>query len=554
MKALTSNTNFTGLSWSGFFITIVMTPWVNSDSLVIPKLVILFCLSLYYFPKILNFRKELFASTETKILTFVSLFIIFQMLLTLRMSDAPIEQQVFGRTGRGLGFLTEVSLIIILISAAIFIERTKLRTLFLSIIVACFISSLYSVFQRFNLDIFDWNTKTNGIIGTLGNPNFQSSFAAMALIPTFVYFSSFKNGKLITAIALVPIVSLIYLSESTQGYLTVLISILCFAIIYFWYKKRSFFLMSLILLGFSIIAIIAGMLNKWYLAPYLYKVSVRSRGEFFKTSINIANDNPVFGVGLDSLSDYYLLYREKPTSSSIGEFTDHSHNLWLQYASVGGYPLAILQFLIVLLVFACFLKLFRRTIVFQRDVTALFCSWICYQMQALISPANISMLMWNALISGSVIGLVSFRSENKQEKATIQRSNLQLTRPFSLFLLMIGLLFCYPYFDTDRQQLKSARSGDGNLAIKAALAYPESSIRYVRIGEELLNSNLPLQALELGRAAIKFNPNSTSAWGLILVNNYAPRIERIKAQKEIMRLDPFNQKIRDLVIPETKVS
>jgi hypothetical protein len=278
-------------------------------------------------------------------------------------------------------------------------------------------------------------------------------------------------------------------------------------------------------------------------------VSVQSRGDFFRTSITIANDNPLFGVGLDSLGDNYLMYRDERTAASVGEFTDNSHNLFLNYATTGGYPLAILHALIVLLVLYSFFRLQKNIGVFDRHISAIFCSWFCYQLQSMISPANIPMLTWNALISGSMIGLAI---KNTNEKISVNSEvKLQFIKPFSGFLLIIGIVVSYPYFNVDRQQLTSARTGDANLALLAAKSYPESTLRYDRIGQEFIKSNLPMPALDLARAAVKFNPNAPSAWGLVLVNSYAPKEERLKAQQELLRLDPFNKEVRNLVIPDT---
>jgi hypothetical protein len=73
--------------------------------------------------------------------------------------------------------------------------------------------------------------------------------------------------------------------------------------------------------------------------------------------------------------------------------------------------------------------------------------------------------------------------------------------------------------------------------------FPESSVKYNLFTQELLKSNLPQQALEMGRAAIKFNPNAVSAWALIFVNPQAPLNERLKARSEIIRLDPRNTEV-----------
>jgi len=551
VKKLIKKNDFSILCWSTVFITVAMTPWVNSDSLIIPKLIALFCLALYSLPKVLVLRNNLLIENKGRILIVLSSLIVLQMLIVMKISSAPLEQQIFGRTGRGLGFITEASLLIILISAAQLIKKDGLSLLQLTLVLACFISSFYSVAQRFNLDIFDWTTKTNGIIGTLGNPNFQSSFAAMAIVPTFVYFWGKKNSKNYSFLFTLPLLAILYISESTQGYVATLASGFVFGIIFFWFKNRKVFFGLLVFFIGSATVALAGMLNKGPLSSYLYKVSVQSRGDFFRTSITVANDNPLFGIGLDSLGDYYLMYRDERTASSIGEFTDNSHNLFLNYAATGGYPLALLQTLVILLVLYSFFHLQKDIGIFDRNISAIFCSWFCYQLQSFISPANIPMLAWNALISGSIIGL-SLRNINDKTSEK-SKEKLEFSRPFSIFLLFIGLVITYPYFNVDRQQLRSARTGDGNLALISAKSYPESTIRYSRIGQEFIKSNLPMPALELARAAIKFNPNAPSAWALILVNNYAPKEERIKAKQEILRLDPFNKEIRNLVIPDTVV-
>jgi hypothetical protein len=536
---------FNYLTLAAFFITIAMTPWANSDSLIIPKLIILFCVGLAILPIILVFRKMLFYTIFGKLLVFILILIILQLIAVVLVTTAPIEQQFFGRTGRGLGFATEVSLILILVAATLTVKQGKIKILQLGLMVSGFITSTYSVLQRFGLDIFDWVTRTNGIIGTLGNPNFQSSFAAMALLPAIVYFWNKKFGKILAIAAILPLVSLIYISQSTQGYITALTGVFIFGLFYFWYSKKLVFYSLLILFMTSAIVAISGMLNKGPLSAYLYKDSVRARGDFFRTSITIANENLFFGVGLDSLGDNYLKYIDARTASSINEYADNSHNLFLQYASTGGYILAILQYVVVGFVLYSFFRSQQKLGKFQPDNIAVFCAWICYQQQALISPANISMLTWNALISGTLLGLFLQSNDKDRTKFDLYSKKVVFIRPFSYFLFIIGIIITYPYYKVDNQQVQAYQTANGDLAVKSALSYPESSIRYARIGQELINSNLLDPALLLGRAAVKFNPNAPSAWGLILVNNSAPLEERIQARKELEMLDPFNKDIKD---------
>jgi hypothetical protein len=113
----------------------------------------------------------------------------------------------------------------------------------------------------------------------------------------------------------------------------------------------------------------------------------------------------------------------------------------------------------------------------------------------------------------------------------------------SLSLLIIGVLVMYPFINSDRILRSGMQSKDGAEVMRALTMYPESSVKYNLFTQELLKSNLPQQALEMGRAAIKFNPNAVSAWALIFVNPQAPISERLKARSEIIRLDPFNTEV-----------
>jgi hypothetical protein len=532
-------------------ITIIMTPWTNSDSLIIPKLITLFCLASSLLPFLIILKRFLLNSFLGKSITLISFLIIIHLVLVLFLSKSPLEQSFFGRTGRGLGFVTEFSLIIIFLMSIATVTQKSIKTLQLVILIACLVTSTYSVLQRFGLDIFDWTTRTNGIIGTLGNPNFQSSFASMVLIFSGIYFWDKKWGKILSLAVSIPLLVLIYISESTQGYITTLSSFSIFGLIYFWYRNKKIFTGSLLFFLTSALVALMGMLNKGPLAEILYKISVQSRGNFFRTSVRIANENPIFGVGLDSLGDNYLKFIDSRTAASIGEFTDNSHNLFLNYAVSGGYILALLQYSLAIFVLYSFFKIQKEFKVFQPLNTALFCSWVCYQLQALISPANISMLTWNAIISGSIIGIYLKQVKSLNVEKDISREKILLVRPFAYLLFILGFVILYPLYKVDHMQVVANKTGNANLAIQSALSYPESTIRYSRIGQDLLKSNLLPQALELGRSAVKFNPNAPSAWGLILINPAAPLTERLTAKNEILKLDPFNKDLKNYNLPNS---
>jgi O-antigen ligase len=444
-----------------------------------------------------------------------------------------------------LGFITYFSLIIILLASAIFIKKSGLNKLLFWLVISSGITSLYSLMQRFGLDIFEWETKTNGIIGTLGNPNFQGSFAAMALVPALVYFWSPRTSRVYSLSFSLILVITIVVCQSTQGYIAALASISIYLLIYAWYKGKPKFYSLLILVFLAGLVALAGMLNKGPLAAYLYKISVQSRGEMWRTAFNAANNNPFLGTGPDSFGDFSLLYRDQKTANGIAEFTDNAHNFFLQFAATGGYTLALVYLAIIVLSLHSFIKLQREKNSFDKNLAAVFSAWLCFQLQSIISPASISTLTWNFIISGSLIGLSAQNWTTNESKLLKPK---RLTKVFSYFFILSSILITYPLFNSDRLALKSIRTGDGNLAIVAAKSYPESVIRYSRIGTTLLTSGLYPQSLDVARSAVKFNPNAISAWILILVNESAPISERQKAKNEILRLDPFNKEVKQFIL------
>jgi hypothetical protein len=90
---------------------------------------------------------------------------------------------------------------------------------------------------------------------------------------------------------------------------------------------------------------------------------------------------------------------------------------------------------------------------------------------------------------------------------------------------------------------------DGDLAIISAQKFPESVLRYTIITRELLDSQLPQQALVLARSAVEFNPYSPNLWALILINPVAPTDERLLAKSKLLELDPLNREVIDYKVP-----
>jgi hypothetical protein len=541
------------LIFGAILVTLVATPNFNKDSLVIPKNIILFCMALFFLPILM---KELKLSRNrvehySKSLTILLLSLLVSAIFIFLNSEAPIEQLLFGRSGRGLGFFSFFSILILTMFSSLLIKKENLKIILIGISTAGLFSSFYASLQYFGLDFFDWDTKTNGIIGTLGNPNFQSSFVAMTFVSSIISIWHFKYRIVLSPIIVTLQIFTLFITNSTQGYIGVSASVIALSLVFLWFKNKKFFSLLLMISTVSGIFAVAGMLGKGPLSDYLYKISVQSRGDFWRSAFTTGNANPFFGVGFDSFGDYSLKYRDITAASHVfAEYTDSAHNYYLDYLASGGYFFLFLQVVLSLLVLYSFFVVIKNHAKFEIEVVGLFTCWLVFQLQAFISPMSIPFMTWNAIISGSIIGIASqtkFNKINKSASDIRKKVSKNSYWPSSL-LFLVGLIIMFPYFNSDKQQLTAIRTGNGDLLMKAVTMYPESVLKYSQASRDLLSSGLPEQSLYLARKAVEFNPNSPALWSLILINPLAPQLERINAKKQILELDPLNKEVKEFII------
>ena len=143
-----------------FIISLVFTP-INFDALIIPKVTLLFVLALCILPDLITNIKKFFSDPKLLLLLIISAAIIFQMMIVMLLSEAPFEQEFFGRTGRGLGFSTFFSVTVLMLVMAIFSKINDSNFIILWLGLSGLISSLYALLQRFGFDVFNWESRTN---------------------------------------------------------------------------------------------------------------------------------------------------------------------------------------------------------------------------------------------------------------------------------------------------------------------------------------------------------------------------------------------------------
>jgi O-antigen ligase len=528
--------------YSAVLVTLIFTPG-NFDALIIPKVAIAFCASLFVLPELFIQLKSNFQNLKiNRSLIIIFCWAIIHLVIIIIFSNAPLEQQIFGRTGRGFGLITYISFLIFLLASIVFFSIKNVNLIVIGLAISTLISGTYAILQKHSLDLFTWDSKTNGIIGTLGNPNFQSSLAAAGVVSLLVLAGKSKLKLVLITLSAGFSLYLVYICQATQGYLGLVAVMLILLGVWYWQKNKLVFFGLLLFSALGAGVAILGMLGKGPLAYYLYKISVQSRGDFFRSAFTTANEFPLTGVGLDSFGDHYLRNRDSIAANhSFAELTDNAHNYFLEFAATGGYPFALLYFLLILLSFICFLKIINQNKSFDKNIAAIFCAWAIFQLQSLISPGSISIMLWNFIICGAIIGAY-LKGPNGITQPKPARSNDSLS-VVGVLLLILGITLVYPWFNSDRLIRAGLEQGNANILMEQVNSYPRFVNKYRLIGLRLLEANLTPQSLEVAKQAIKFNPEAISGWALILYNPTANQVDRDKAKAEILRLDPWNKEV-----------
>jgi hypothetical protein len=190
---------------------------------------------------------------------------------------------------------------------------------------------------------------------------------------------------------------------------------------------------------------------------------------------------------------------------------------------------------------------------FNLSFSALVSAWISFQLQSLISPAAIPTLVWNFIFCGALVGIHSNFIDSKDQVSASSKSLREINRitgswiPSAVFAA-VAFLITFPLFNADRLAKQADSTKDGLLAVRAAKTYPESIVRYNRLGVGLYESGLYDLSLNVGRSAVKFNPNSYLSWVMVMVNPKASIEERARAKSKLIEIDPFNLDVRNYPI------
>ena len=469
---------------------------------------------------------------------------------------------MFGDTQRRNGFLSYLSLSIILVASAIYINIFNVIKLVKLSYFISLISVIYAVMQTTGNDFVNWNNPYNAIIGTVGNPNFAAAvMAVMAVIITSsVFISKFKLYYRMFGVFLsLLLLFLIIKSHAKQGLLAYILGVGIFFIILVWGKNKKLGILGIFIGIFVIFISILGMLQFGPLEKYLYKPSVSIRGYYWRAGVEMLKHNPLTGVGMDSYGFYFKQFREVNYPLSYGfELTStNAHNTFIQFFATGGIFLGV----IYLLINGYILK---RAIFSLKELegdsrlllAGIFSAWVTFHSQSLVSIDNIGVSIWGWVLGGTIIGLsISSTAKNSEIGSYLQKKQTQIDVSRVLIsgtltlisLILVGILYRGEIITHDSTRIvnlqdPTSRTYYKDLQLKVINSPLNDPTYKLFASTNLINSGFVDEGLSELKTLYLENPRNLDILRFFALTyeqiNNIP--EAITCREKIVVLDPWN--------------
>ena len=526
-----------------------------------PKLWILFIVAAWLVGFIVSFRRVIFSNLELK-LTFylVTAFILSALLATIFTDFKYIA--FFGDTQRRNGFISYLSLAIILLTTSIFIRLFNIERLYLTTFFIAALSAIYAFMQTSGKDFVKWNNPYNAIIGTVGNPNFAAAVMSVMGVIMFsiIFIKKFPIYYRVSAALLaLGLLGLIFKSNARQGLLAYVLGTGTFSIIWLYGKNRK---LGATALGSGFLVFIFALLGMLQIGPlekFLYKPSVSVRGYYWRAGLEMFKDHPLFGVGMDRYGAYFKEYREVgyPLSYGFEITSSNAHNTFIQLFATGGISLGVSYLLLnIYILKRAFSGLKGLTGNNRLLIAGLFSAWIAFHAQSLVSIDNIGISIWGWVLGGSIIGLsLSSSSSNVDDRKqfTGKQSDINLFRVLTSSIMVIvaivPVIFLYQGESNADKARVTINLEDQNLrllfkdiqfkVVNSSLADPSyklnSAIR-------LVQSGFTDEGMIVAKKILAHDPRNLDAInGLALTSEQLNKIpDAITYREKMVKFDPWN--------------
>jgi O-antigen ligase len=536
---------------AGCSVTLFVSPWNSIDPMNMPKMTILIFLSLLGFGASLAARPATLSQSRRDLFALAFFFIFWLSIVTI-FNKSEVWTKLYGTPGRNTGFLSYLSLALIMLSVALVVDSTFLKRTSICLIFLGAALSFYGLLQYSGIEFFNYTgAGTSVSFGTFGNVNFQSAFLGMVASLT-LSLGVFQRVALKSRFLLISLCTIMVTAiqvSSAQGFFS-LIAGFGFSMIIWLASKRIWKLVSaLVVLYFcGSLTLLLGFLNHGPLARFVFSESIEVRGFYWHAAYRMIKENPIFGVGLDNYGDFYRSLRSSTAITYNSELTsDAAHSIPLDIAAGGGVLLLLIYLAILSLALISIVKVVRRSSDTNPFFIGIAGAWAAYQSQTLISINQLGVGIWGWILTGILIGYeINSRKdlEGIKEKAArkVQLSN-QASGTFALSIFVagvIGALASLPPYLTSNSYYQAIQSGKIERLVSTTYSKPYDKIRFLNTIDNLVANKMEPEAIEMLKKATVVYPNSFELWQQWSGIESATPVQLAKAKTEMKRLDPNN--------------
>jgi O-antigen ligase len=471
------------------------------------------------------------------------------LVTAMLFSGVGLADQFWGVFGRNNGFLSYLALVILFYVSVVVNSREISRLILLSLLITAIPMTIYCLIQIFGQDPFPWSSFA--AFGTLGNVNFLSAFLGLSVI-AYIYFfqeSSTLWKKAGLATLVVANIGIIWQTDSIQGLMMIAAGLTL--LVFFWVIRNARFLLIpyVVFLLAVLYFVVQSFLNKGPLAGLIYQPSITYRGDYMAAGWNIALSHPLTGVGLDSYGDWYRAARGVMSTfrTGYGRTTNVAHNVYLDMAANGGFPLFITFMALNIFILILTIKSLKKTKLQDFLLISLFTLWAVFQLQSLVSIAQIGVSIWGWLISGSLFGysrlLLREDKSKVSELAKSKKPKKVTLDPASSILAFlgfsVGFVLAFLPFKADADYRGFSSRGD-LVGMVEVTKNPASSAHFFVNAQYLaLTNNYPDIAKELNSRLRARYPREFAGWTTVLTMQTSTEQDRIEAKLKLEEIDPL---------------
>jgi len=467
------------------------------------------------------------------------------------MGPTLITQQLFGVNGRNTGFILYIILLALLISTYVFCTHKFYYRLVISLIITGLLNTVYGILQYFGLDPFNWTNPYNPVFGFFGNPNFQSAFLGLASAPIWALFfdSTIVKRKRFLLLFLASLNLMIIISTSSQQGVIVFVAgffiVLLVAVVKLPRISKYAKYVGLSTLLIATLAVL-DILQKLPWRSILYKESVSNRGDLWRAAWNMAVEYPLTGVGFDGYGYFYRQYRDLTAivERGVGTTSNSAHNVYLDILANGGFPLLLIYLSLLVLVLKSVYIGMTRSKNYDPIFTALVASWICYQLQAVISINQIGVAAWGWVLSGAVLGYERISRSNQKETEHVKHEKIRKVFFGATAGVVFGALIASPPILADTNFRSALDSKQIESVLDSAYKWPQTPETMFQVAAIFRQNNLLDLSAQVAKDATTLFPRSYENWELLTTLSNLSEIEKNQAYSQMRKLDPLNQTIK----------